>query len=99
MAGRKLHGLTASAGGLVFLDQDVVVEAPIGPDDLCDRLADQREVMLLKPLEIEPAGKLDGQFDLVIECLNPDGLKGLEPRLEALTADIVPDDIQAFIPD
>ena len=83
----------------LLLDHDVVEEPPARPEHLRDGLAEQAEVVLLEPLVVEPARELDRQLGQALVVLEPDGRERLEPRLEALPADVVPDDGETRVPD
>src|SRR5690606_555009 len=84
---------------LVPLDHDVVEEPAVGAEHLRDRLAQEREVVLLEPLVVEPARELDRQPDDALLLLEGDGLERLEPRPVALSADVVTDEGEALVPD
>ena len=94
---RHLHSvrtrLTVSACPSIFHD-DAVFQSRIGPQFFVNGLAQQLDVMLLKPFVKELGGHLDGQ-DLV---LNFERLDGRKPRFERLAADVVFDYLEAVIP-
>jgi hypothetical protein len=87
-------------GGLrvVLLDDHVVEQTAVGAEHPRDRLSEQREVVLLNPLVVKPAWKLDRQLAQVVLVLQGVGLQRLKPGREALAAHVVPDDVETFVP-
>lgn len=55
--------------------------------------------MLLEPLIIKAAGKLDREPCAVLVLYQRQRFDRREPRLEALPADVVPDDVETSVPD
>jgi hypothetical protein len=90
-------------GGLtfhvLFFDYDFVVEPALRTEHLRDRLSNQREIMLLKPLIVELARKLNREFSKAAVLDQSDRSEGLKPGLKTLSADVVPYDVETPIPD
>jgi len=84
---------------VLFLDHDLVKQTPFGTQHLGDGLPQQAVVVLFQPLVIEAAWQLDRQLDLIVFFGQADRLDRLKPGLEALPADVIPDDFQTGMPD
>jgi hypothetical protein len=54
--------------------------------------------MFFQPFEIKSARKLDGEAVELCVTFEADGLKRSEPGLETLSADVVPDNFETFVP-
>src|SRR5690606_3651687 len=95
-----MHRCTfVAAFDIVALDLDVIIQPALRSQHLRDRLAEQAVVMLLQPLVVEAARKLNGQLMAAVifraKVYSPEGF---EPRPKPLLADIVPDDVETPFP-
>jgi hypothetical protein len=84
--------------GVLSFDHHVVEEPTARAENAGDGFPQERKVMLLQPLVVEPTRELNRQLPDLIFFGKRLSLKRLEPGLEALAADVLADHVETFIP-